>query len=144
MTDRAPSAWTGRDDGPGPEHLRWYSAMASGPVAGATALIGFASDAGVVRNLGRPGAAAGPAALRGALGTLALAGDLDVTDLGDVVVTGDGDLETGQERLGAAVTSVLDDGGLPVVLGEATRWPTAATWASRTPAWSPTVRASVC
>ena len=52
----------------------------------ATALIGFASDAGVVRNLGRPGAAAGPATLRGALGTLALAADLGVTDLGDVVV----------------------------------------------------------
>ncbi|MFD9827684.1 formimidoylglutamase [Tsukamurella tyrosinosolvens] len=117
MTDRAPSAWTGRDDGPGPEHLRWHSAMASGPVPGATALIGFASDAGVVRNLGRPGAAAGPTALRGALGTLALATDLEVTDLGDVVVTGDDDLEAGQVRLGAAVTAVLDGGGLPVVLG---------------------------
>lgn len=117
MTDRAPSAWTGRDDGPGPEHLRWHSAMASGPVPGATALIGFASDAGVVRNLGRPGAAAGPTALRGALGTLALATDLEVTDLGDVVVSGDDDLEAGQVRLGAAVTAVLDGGGLPVVLG---------------------------
>ncbi|WP_019203948.1 formimidoylglutamase [Tsukamurella sp. 1534] len=115
--DRAPSDWTGRDDGPGSEHLRWHNAVRTGAQGRGTTLIGFASDAGVVRNLGRPGAASGPAALRSALGSMALQSDPGIADLGDVVVTGDDDLEAGQARLGAAVASVLDGGGLPVVLG---------------------------
>jgi formiminoglutamase len=122
--DRPAAAWSGRDDGPGPEHRRWHTTVrtASAQPDGATGadgatLIGFSSDAGVVRNLGRPGAAAGPGALRGALGSMALAADIAIADAGDVVVPSDADLEPGQARLGAAVTAVLDAGGLPVVLG---------------------------
>ncbi len=116
MTD--PAIWTGRDDGPGDEHLRWHRAVRehrSGVDRGVS-LIGFASDAGVRRNQGRPGAAAGPDALRAALAPLALHEPIGIEDVGTVVVDGD-ELEAGQARLARAVAGVLDDGRLPVVLG---------------------------
>lgn len=116
--DAGPPTWTGRDDGPGPEHARWHSEMrpwSGGPVGGAAVLVGFACDEGIRRNGGRPGAAEGPRALREALASLSDPG-WPVLDAGDVVVA-DGDAEAGQARLGAAVRAVLDAGGLPVVLG---------------------------
>ncbi|HHU40016.1 MAG TPA: formimidoylglutamase [Propionibacterium sp.] len=120
MADRAFTAWTGRDDGPGPEHARWHTAVrgwAPGDVLpdGAAVLVGFASDEGVRRNGGRVGAAEGPSALRRALASLSDPGS-PVFDAGDVVVD-DGNLEAGQARLGTLVAAVLDHGGLPVVLG---------------------------
>lgn len=117
--DIPPAPWTGRDDGPGPEHLRWHRAIQPyRPDAAETgsALIGFASDEGVRRNRGRLGAAGGPAALRTALSSMALAQPLSLFDAGDIAVT-DGDLEGGQQRLAAAVTAVLNRGDLPIVLG---------------------------
>ncbi|WP_067821925.1 formimidoylglutamase [Nocardia inohanensis] len=117
--DIPPAAWTGRGDGDGPEHLRWHKAIRPyQPASPETApvLIGFASDEGVRRNRGRQGAAAGPAALRTALSSMALAQPLSLFDAGDVVV-GDGDLESGQTRLATAVTAALDGGHLPIVLG---------------------------
>lgn len=126
-TDRLPEPWSGRDDGPGAEHRRLFHAV---QLAGATSsgvpdvvVIGFASDEGVKRNQGRTGAAAGPGALRSALGGLSLApgrtggnrADLSLLDVGDVVV--DTDLEGGQERLAQAVSVARDAGALPLVLG---------------------------
>ena len=66
--------WSGRDDGPGPEHARWHSVIAplEDESPAGIAVLGFASDEGVERNGGRQGAAAGPAALRQALGGLAV------------------------------------------------------------------------
>lgn len=129
--DTPPSAWTGRFDGDGPEHRRWWQAVE--PYEGAAAsdtngqagvladgrqavLLGFCSDEGVRRNKGRPGAAAAPAAIRTALGPLAFHLDRAVHDAGDVTVPG-ADLERGQARLGSAVTALLDAGHLTVVLG---------------------------
>ncbi|GAB3708981.1 formimidoylglutamase [Mariniluteicoccus flavus] len=84
------------------------------------ALIGFCSDEGVRRNLGRVGAAEGPAAIRRALGSLSAPGrpeiEIPLTDLGDVVVDGE-DLEGCHDRLGRAVAAALDAGNLAVVLG---------------------------
>lgn len=116
--DIAPRPWSGRTDGTGPEHLRWHQAVTPyRPVSGAgTVLIGFASDEGVRRNKGRQGAAAGPDALRSALSSMALEHETTLSDAGTVAVTGDG-LEAGQESLGRAVTTALDAGRLPVVLG---------------------------
>lgn len=115
---RPPGSWTGRDDGPGPEHARWHSEirpwLPGQPAAGAAVILGFASDEGVRRNGGRVGAASGPAALRGALASLAAPGT-GLFDGGDVVVGED--LEGGQVLLGEQVAAVLRDGGLPVVLG---------------------------
>ena len=114
---RAPGAWTGRDDGPEPEHARWHSTILPcppGEADGAAVLLGFASDEGVRRNHGRVGAAAGPRELRAALASLADPG-VALRDGGDGVVHDA--LEDGPTLLGELVAGVLLAGGLPVVLG---------------------------
>lgn len=128
------TAWTGRNDGESPAHRRWWQTVAiaatsaspdapslntaslNASLPGPAALLGFASHAGVARNHGRTGAATGPAALRAALGSLAFHGTREVTDAGDIVVSGDS-LEDGQARCGAALTAMLDAGYLTCVLG---------------------------
>ena len=120
--DVSPAPWTGRFDGDGDEHRRWWQAVAphaSGASEAASrpaVVLGFCSDAGVLRNQGRVGAAAAPAAIRSALGPLAFHLDRDVFDAGDVVVEDDS-LEAGQERAGRAISGLLDAGNLTVVLG---------------------------
>ncbi|MDX5400658.1 MAG: formimidoylglutamase [Actinomycetes bacterium] len=115
---RPPERWTGRDDGPGPEHARWHSVIRpwvpDERAVGGAVILGFASDEGVRRNGGRIGAAAGPPALRAALASLATP-VLELRDGGDVLVGED--LEGGQVLLGEQVAAVLSAGGLPVVLG---------------------------
>ncbi|MGA8787583.1 MAG: formimidoylglutamase [Paenarthrobacter sp.] len=120
--DVNPSPWSGRFDGNGTEHRRWWQAVAplTSPVPATASrpavVLGFCSDAGVLRNQGRVGAAAAPAAIRTALGPLAFHLDRDVFDAGDVVVEDDS-LEAGQERAGRAISELLDAGNLTVVLG---------------------------
>ena len=127
--DFPPQPWTGRFDGDGHEHRRWWQAVspyasgsetpdisARGAAARSTVLLGFSSDEGVRRNRGRTGAAQAPAALRAALGPLAFHLDRAVSDAGDVVVS-DGDLEAGQARAGQAIAAMLDADRLTVVLG---------------------------
>jgi formiminoglutamase len=124
--DVPPQPWTGRFDGDGAEHRRWWQAVApyAPPVNPATAssrtrpavILGFGSDEGVRRNKGRTGAAAAPAAIRAALGPLAFHLDRDVLDAGDVTVR-DESLEAGQARAGLAISRLIDAGQLPVVLG---------------------------
>ncbi|WP_308607483.1 formimidoylglutamase [uncultured Corynebacterium sp.] len=113
--------WSGRSDGPGPEHARWHSVVRpldlENPEAQpGVALLGFASDEGVERNHGRPGAAAGPAALRGALGSLALHHPHPLYDAGTFTTQGT-DLEGSHERLSDAVESLSRAGHLPIILG---------------------------
>lgn len=121
--DVPPTAWTGRNDGDDPAHRRWWQAVTTSPtpsldaaMPGPAALIGFRSDAGVLRNHGRTGAATGPAAIRAALGSLAFHGSRTVLDAGDIVVSGDA-LEDGQARAGSALTQMLDAGYLTFALG---------------------------
>ena len=121
--DVPPQPWTGRFDGDGPEHRRWWQAVTpytrrrvQAAAARPAVILGFGSDAGVRRNKGRPGAAAAPAAIRAALGPLAFHLGRDLHDAGDVTVAGDA-LEAGQARAGLAISSLLDAGQLPVVLG---------------------------
>lgn len=120
--DVRPVPWTGRYDGDGEAHRRWWQAIAPHTPASAdngtrpAVVVGFCSDEGVRRNKGRTGAAAAPAAIRSALGPLAFHLDRDVFDAGDVVVD-DGSLEAGQERAGRAVSGLLDAGNLTVLLG---------------------------
>ncbi|WP_116114707.1 formimidoylglutamase [Austwickia chelonae] len=141
--------WTGRLDGPGPEHTRWHQLVTPldphDEATGDLALIGFASDEGVRRNHGRPGAAEAPDALRRALAPLAWhprqprsrafaewtrpvhrrtvdAGEIAepkrpvIHDAGTLTVVGD-DLEDAQRRLGAHTAHLLDRHELVVVLG---------------------------
>lgn len=134
MTENSRPEWTGRTDGPGPEHARWHSTVrartlddlsrdarpeadGSGRPKRAVDLIGFASDAGVARNNGRVGAASGPGELRKGLSSLAVHEPLEVTDFGDVVVKDDAGLEPGQDRLSAAVADSVARGAVPCVLG---------------------------
>ncbi len=98
--------------------------LATGADDARVVLIGFPSDEGVRRNGGRPGAAAGPAAIRAVLRRLtpdvanapAFSALLARTaDLGDVPVTGD--LEQDQAALGELVAAQLADGRFVIVLG---------------------------
>ncbi|KQB84774.1 formimidoylglutamase [Corynebacterium lowii] len=123
-----PTDWEGRNDGPGPEHARWHSVVSPLSVAAAdpgVALIGFASDEGVRRNGGRVGAAAGPAALRAALGGLAVHDSRPRYDAGDVITQGT-DLESAQERLSDAVAELTAAGHTVIALGggHETAWAT--------------------
>ena len=111
--------WEGRVDGDGPEHQRWHQTVQpyrADAEPGASAFVGFASEAGVRRNKGRVGAAQGPDALRRALAPMALADPIVAVDAGTITV-GDDLLEEGQRELGATVTALLDAGHFPVVLG---------------------------
>ncbi|WP_332602526.1 formimidoylglutamase [Arthrobacter sp. S2(2024)] len=132
VADVRPTPWTGRFDGDGDEHRRWWQAVAphtpdaAAPGARdagsrAAVVVGFRSDEGVRRNKGRMGAAAAPAAIRQALGTLAFHLDRDVFDAGDVVVEDGsleaGSLEAGQARAGRVISELLDGGKLTVLLG---------------------------
>ncbi|MER5392453.1 formimidoylglutamase [Saccharopolyspora sp. NPDC002686] len=115
MSTAAPE-WTGRTDGPGPEHRRWHNAIGESPGTAGVSLIGFPSDIGVRRNGGRPGAQAGPGAIRAALGSFAIPPEVVVHDAGDVAVTGDA-LEAAQDDLAGAVAAQLGAGNLPFMLG---------------------------
>ncbi|MFF2314898.1 formimidoylglutamase [Arthrobacter sp. NPDC058097] len=139
--DDEPRPWTGRYDGDGEAHLRWWQAVTpatentpalhtpsghtpalhtpadtSASAQRPAVILGFCSDEGVRRNKGRTGAAAAPAAVRSALGPLAFHSARPVADAGDVVVR-DGGLEAGQARAGLAVAALLDAGRLTLVLG---------------------------
>lgn len=112
----SPAAWDGRDDGPGPEHARWHSAISPVEDFPGVTLIGFASDEGVRRNHGRIGAAEGPLAIRAALASLAIHDDIPRYDAGTIVVQ-DGALEDGQRELSNSVLELIEDGHLVVALG---------------------------
>ncbi|WP_432258841.1 formimidoylglutamase [Cupriavidus sp. TMH.W2] len=86
------------------------------PLGGATVLLGFRCDAGVLRNQGRPGAAHGPDAIRQALANVPAHGLPALYDAGNVSCE-DGDLESAQLALAGTVRDVLARGGLPLVLG---------------------------
>ncbi|MBE4717786.1 formimidoylglutamase [Pseudarthrobacter sp. AB1] len=135
--DVPPQPWSGRFDGDGDGHRRWWQAVSpyaplsasssspapvthAGSPTGApqrpAVILGFASDEGVRRNKGRTGAALAPAAIRAALGPLAFHLGRSVSDAGDVVVS-DGALEAGQARAGNAVAAMIDAGMLTFLLG---------------------------
>lgn len=110
------SPWTGRSD---PEDgalaLRMHH-LAGGEDA-AVALIGFACDAGVLRNQGNPGAALGPAAIHKALANLAAPRDpRRFHDAGDLIVTGE-DPSPGQQALAEHLVPLLARYGRVMVLG---------------------------
>ncbi|HWW06358.1 formimidoylglutamase [Collimonas sp.] len=118
------SRWKGRvDEEEGISGRRWHQVVqaleSTNEVTGA-ALIGFACDAGVARNHGRPGASDGPAALRSMLGNMPVHRSTAIIDAGDVVCStvGNSDgLEQAQEELADVVADLLERGFLPIVMG---------------------------
>ncbi len=113
------SPWQGRvDAAEGDQALRWHQIVR--PIrpdaASGVALLGFASDAGVRRNQGRPGAVEGPYALRRMLSNLPARPGQALFDAGTVRVEGD-ELEAGQAAFASQVAALLDQGLTPVGLG---------------------------
>ena len=115
------SSWTGRvDAADGERGHRWHQVvrpLAEADRAG-VALLGFACDAGVRRNQGRPGAAEGPRELRRALANLAWHGrGADrLYDGGDVLCVGDA-LEEAQQEYAERLAGMLRSGHFPIGLG---------------------------
>jgi|HigsolmetaGSP11D_1036233.scaffolds.fasta_scaffold00853_4 formimidoylglutamase len=79
-------------------------------------VLGFASDAGVRRNRGRPGAAEGPAAIRRMLSNLAAHELQTLLDAGDITCEGEA-LEAAQQACALALAKALSLGAFPVLLG---------------------------
>ena len=104
------SQWSGREDGPGPDFARWHNVLSPAPASpvahpgGAVTLVGFASDEGVRRNEGRSGTSTGPAAIRKALGNVAVHSDIPRFDAGTISVD-DHDLESGLSLLSDVVAA---------------------------------------
>ncbi len=117
MPDLSP--WQGRvDAAEGDQALRWHQIVQplSPEASSGVALLGFASDAGVRRNQGRPGAAEGPFTLRRMLSNLPARPGQVLFDAGTVRVEDDA-LEAGQAAYASRVAMLLDQGLLPVGLG---------------------------
>jgi formiminoglutamase len=115
------SAWSGRiDAGDGDLGRRWHQVVQPFDAASppGVALLGFACDAGVRRNGGRPGAAAGPNALRRMAGNQAWHGRPDerLYDAGDVVCEGDA-LEAAQSAYASRLARILRAGHFAIGLG---------------------------
>lgn len=82
------------------------------------ALLGFCSDEGVKRNLGRTGAFKGPHSIRNELRNLpcCFTKDLVIYDAGNVICV-DGDLEASQECLADMVSKLINTGIFPILIG---------------------------
>jgi len=120
--------WRGRTDTyDGVDGARWHHAIqmldlskplqvASGK--GKFALLGFCSDEGVVKNMGRKGAADGPISIRKMAVNLPwhFAATTSIFDAGDVICP-QGNLEQVQRLLGHKVASLLDAGYFPLLMG---------------------------
>jgi formiminoglutamase len=122
----SPVRWDGRvDDQHDRAALRWHQVVEpldlwSGTVPDGGrgfCFLGYASDRGVERNLGRPGAARGPDAIRDQLSDLPVTftDGVRLFDGGDIRCGGD--VERSQETLADAVARILGLGLFPVVLG---------------------------
>ncbi|MGL5600687.1 MAG: formimidoylglutamase [Silvania sp.] len=114
--------WQGRDDrAEASNALRLFQTVeqrdTQRPASSGIALIGFASDEGVKRNQGRPGAAQAPDVIRGALANMAShQGHERLLDMGNISVEGDA-LEAAQQALSETVTACLQAGMQSLVLG---------------------------
>jgi formiminoglutamase len=119
MTEFDMRAWNGRDDeADGATAKRWHQMIKplSQAAEPGVVLVGFACDAGVVRDGGRAGARDGPHAVRTALADMAWYVQSPVYDWGDVRCEND-DMETAQLRLSRVVEQLINDGHRPLVIG---------------------------
>ena len=119
-----PAAWRGRpSDNRAYLHERIGLLDLSEPavpkaVSRETALIGYACEAGIKRNLGRIGAAKGPLALRTALGKMPWPGreEGQLWDAGNIHCP-DANMEGAQECFSLYVTKLLQKGYFPLGIG---------------------------
>lgn len=120
LTRQRPFSWTGRCDRETDSAAarRWHQQVerwSPGCAPGLT-LLGFASDEGVRRNHGRPGAARGPDHIRRALVNLPWRGQAPVWDSGNITCQGN-NLEQAQQDYARQVSVLLDQGQMVAGLG---------------------------
>lgn len=115
-----PSWWKGRIDGDDSNHLRWHQSVRGFDFEKRDqqgfAILGFSSDTGVKRNMGRPGAVNGPQYVQRALCNLPVHRPFDLYDAGNVLCDTD-DLEAAQKLLGSKVSAISKNGTIPIILG---------------------------
>lgn len=115
-----PSLWQGRDDTPNGRFFQQIGFIADANELitpdKKTILLGFASEEGVVRNLGRPGAALGPDAIKTQLAKLPCKLSQPLVDLGNIICER-GDLESAQEQFGALVSLCQQQGHTTIGFG---------------------------
>lgn len=97
------------------DELKPWEETGGGPIP--PALIGYCCDEGVTRNQGRPGALAGPFALRSALALFAVHGShREIWDLGDLHCV-QGRMENCQDALASLLALFWSEGFQPLVMG---------------------------
>ena len=116
-----PSVWSGRADQEADLRLaqRWHQKIqAWNPEtsSGGVTILGFASDEGVKRNRGRPGAVRGPESLRKALAPLPWNREQPAWDAGTVSCQGT-ELEQAQAVYADRLTQLLEKNTLPIGFG---------------------------
>lgn len=116
-----PSVWSGRTDRETNPALaqRWHQKIQTWnpqTASGGVTILGFASDEGVKRNKGRPGAAKGPESLRQALAPLPWNREQPARDAGTVICQ-DTELELAQSVYADQLTQLLEKNTLPVGFG---------------------------
>ncbi|GAB3348284.1 formimidoylglutamase [Arachidicoccus ginsenosidivorans] len=120
------SWWQGRIDGDERGLIRLHqqvqiieiNALKPTPGVRNVIFLGFASDEGVRRNQGRPGAATGPYLLRKACSNLPVhySEKLHLLDTGNIA-TINGRLEEARKYLAQAVSLIIENEGFPILLG---------------------------
>ncbi|MEL6589054.1 MAG: formimidoylglutamase [Bacteroidota bacterium] len=113
------SLWTGRDN-PGYwyQQIKQLSLEMPKPADElAYALLGYACEAGVKRNQGRVGAAAGPDVFRRQMASTAWhLGETQVRDAGNVLCEGD-EMEACQKQYAQGIETLLRNGYFPIGIG---------------------------
>ncbi|QDP73160.1 formimidoylglutamase [Legionella israelensis] len=115
------SLWQGRQDHPGEERyfqrVQCLSLLEHPlPMEKQTVFLGFASDAGIIRNQGRPGAKYGPDQIRTQLAKLACQRYGTYLDIGNISCEDD-NLETAQEELAKLISQCHQEGHKTIVFG---------------------------
>lgn len=116
-----PLLWQGRQDTPKPERFFQRIAFIKSEnelidTTQKTIFLGFASDAGIIRNLGRPGAQLGPNHLRSQLAKLPCPMSNAFIDLGDIACEGD-NLESAQSQFADLISFCHQQGHKTVAFG---------------------------
>lgn len=118
-----PGIWSGRiDSADDPSQFRYHQVAKCVDLnelddSREVALLGFASDVGVQRNHGRPGAAGGPDYFRETVGSLCWHSKSDrFIDAGNIAPDGE-NLEEAQETLGKAIHTLLSKNKKTFVIG---------------------------
>lgn len=119
-----PTLWLGRNDLPDDscffQHVRLINLLTEKPQKTAEicfALIGYKSDEGIQRDLGRTGAAEGPTAIRQRLAKLSIQKpQIHVYDVGNIICTNH-DVEASQKSLADIISILLKLHIRPIVIG---------------------------